>query len=194
MGPGARTGALVIVLKSLTQQLVSAGCTPVEQVVEPDFHHLDIAIAGAERIARKDRGRGWNEESPVAQPEIVVFELHRPIVREGVFKASADQPAAGVVAAVGECAEATAGDGHARREVGDGQVVVADPATAGLAVEQPVIDGDAEAAATVVIQRLLLVTTMFPTRGVMNPLLLLLLLLPAQSKSHSPPMTNWPTW
>ena len=115
MGPGARTGALVIVLKSLTQQLVSAGCTPVEQVVEPDFHHLDIAIAGAERIARKDRGRGWNEESPVAQPEIVVFELHRPIVREGVFEAGADQPAAGVVAAVGECAKATAGDGHARR-------------------------------------------------------------------------------
>ena len=92
-------------LKSLTQQLVPARCAPVEQVVEPDFHHLDIAVAGGERIAGEDRGRGWNEEGPVAQPEIVVFHLHRPVVREGVFEASAEQPAAGVVAAVGECAK-----------------------------------------------------------------------------------------
>jgi len=135
----------VIVLKSLTQQLVSARCAPVEQVVEPDFHHLDIAVAGGERIAGKDQGRGRYDEGPVAQPEIVVFQLHRPIVREGVFEARAEQPAAGIVAAVGECAEAAAGERHARVEVGDCQAVVADPATAGLAVEQPVIDGDAEA-------------------------------------------------
>ena len=83
---------------------------PVEQVVDPNFHHLEIAGVGGERITGKERGRGRNEESPAAQTEIVVFELHRPIVRERIFEASAYQPAEGaVVAAVNE-----GGEGRAR--------------------------------------------------------------------------------
>ena len=118
---------------------------PVEQVVDTNFHHLDIAVAGGERIAGKERGRGRNGESPVAQPEIVVLELQRQMRRKRPFGASADQPAAGGVAAVGEVGEGPAGDRRARRQVGDGQVVVVDPAAAGLAVHQPLIDGIAEA-------------------------------------------------
>ena len=147
-GSGARTGALVIAeVKSGIEQLISGGNrhVPVEQVVDTNFDHLDIAIVGGERIAGKERGLGRNHESSVAQAEIVVLEFHRPIVPERIFEASAHQPAAGVVAAVGEGGECTAGERHARREVGDGQVVVAEPAAAGLAVQQPVIDGPAEA-------------------------------------------------
>ena len=118
---------------------------PVPQVSHTNFHHLGVVVAGGERIAGKKRGRGRNGESPVAQPEIVVLELQRPMRRERPFGASADQPAAGVVAAVGEVGEGPAGDRYARREVGDGQVVVADPAAASLAVHQPLIDGIAEA-------------------------------------------------
>src|SRR6516162_9997357 len=64
---------------------------------------------------------------------------------ERAFGASSDQPAAAAVVAVGEVGEGPAADRHPRREVGDGQVVVADPAAAGLAVYQPLIDGIAEA-------------------------------------------------
>src|SRR6516165_7164300 len=111
MGSGARTEALVIVLNSDVNSVIVSGCAPVEQVVEPNFEHLDIAVAGGERIAGKERGRGRNHEGPVAQPEIVVFQLHRPIVCEGVFETSADQPTAGAPAAVGgECAGGTAGE------------------------------------------------------------------------------------
>ena len=39
---------------------------PVEQVVDTHFHHLDIAVVGGERIAGKERGRGRNDEGPVA--------------------------------------------------------------------------------------------------------------------------------
>jgi hypothetical protein len=128
------------------QRSVSGGnrCAPVEEIIDTNFHHLDIAIVGGERIACKERGPGRNDESPVAQSEIVVFELHRPIVRERIFEASAYQPTAGAVAAVGET-ERTAGERHACRGVGDGEVVVADPAAADLAVEQPVVDRPAEA-------------------------------------------------
>jgi hypothetical protein len=128
------------------QRSVSRGnrCAPVEEIVDTNFHHLDIAIVGGERIACKERGPGRNEERPVAQSEIVVFELHRPIVRERIFEASAHQPAAGAVVAARE-AKGTAVERHARRGVGDGEVVAADPAAASLAVEQPVINGPAEA-------------------------------------------------
>ena len=67
-----------------------SGCAPVEQIVEPNFEHLDIAVVGSERISHKERGPGRNDEGPVAQPEIVVFQLHRPIVREGVLEARAE--------------------------------------------------------------------------------------------------------
>ena len=44
------------------EELVShARRARVEQVIETNFHHLDIAIVGGERIARKERGRGRNE-------------------------------------------------------------------------------------------------------------------------------------
>ena len=39
---------------------------PVEPVVDTNFHHLDIAVVGGERIAGKERGRGRNDEGPVA--------------------------------------------------------------------------------------------------------------------------------
>jgi len=119
---------------------------PVPQVVHPNFHHLDIAIVGGEGIAGKQRGRDRNGESPVTQPEIVVLELQRPMRREGPFKASAEQPAAsGGVVAIGEAGQGRAAERHAGRKVADAQAVVADPAAAGLAVEQQLIEGIAEA-------------------------------------------------
>ena len=119
---------------------------PVPQVVHPNFHHLDIAVGGGERIAGKQRGRDRNGESPVAQPEIVVLELQRPMRRERPFKASADQPAASdVVVAIAEAGQGRAAEIHAGRKVRDAQAVVADPAAAGLAVEQQFIEGIAEA-------------------------------------------------
>src|SRR6516162_9796514 len=122
------------------ESIVPAGnrWAPVEQVVEPKFKLLNVAVVGGERIASKDWGRGWNAKTPVAQSDVIVLHLHRPIRHEHPFDASAHQPAAIVVAAAVEVA---AGDGHPRSEIGDGHVVVADPAGADLAVEQQVIEG-----------------------------------------------------
>ena len=53
----------------------------------------------------------------VAQPEIVVFELHRPSVRERIFEAKACQPTAGDVAAVGEAEGAAVNDTPVERSV-----------------------------------------------------------------------------
>ena len=108
---------------------------PVPQVVHPNFHHLEIAVVGGERVAGKERGRDRNGESSVAQPEIVVLELQRPMGRERPFGASADQPAASAIVAIGEVGQGSAAQRHARSKVGDAQAVVADPAAAGLAVD-----------------------------------------------------------
>ena len=62
---------------------------------------------------------------PVAQDEIVVFQLHRPIVRERIFVSQRLPASRRVVAAI--VGQVTAGERHTRRDVGDGRVGVADP-------------------------------------------------------------------
>src|SRR5205814_7407545 len=81
-------------LKLKIESIVSGGsrCAPVEQVVDPKFELLNIAVVRGERIAGKDRGRGWNGESPVAQSEIIVLHLNRPIHSRSSFIARPAAP------------------------------------------------------------------------------------------------------
>jgi len=141
---GAKTGARLIRRRQTWKESVAI-VAPVPQVVHPNFEHLQIAVVGGERVAGQERSRDRNGERSVAQPAIVILELQRPMGRKHPFGARADQPAASGVVAVSEVGQGRAAERHVRRKVGDAQAVAADPAAAGLAVEQQLIDGIAKA-------------------------------------------------
>src|SRR5262249_10822456 len=108
----------------------------VEQVVDAAGEHIDRTTCAVECGTRRNQRRSdRNGVASVAQPEIVELDLRGPIVGDGVFDAGAEQPAA-VGVAVAESS------GSAGAHIGDGEIVDADPATAGLAVDQPVVERD----------------------------------------------------
>src|SRR5262249_42834344 len=77
----------------------------------------------------------WSSKCLAVQPDIIILDLHRPIGCQRPFDARTRHPsAAGAVV--------EAGDRNARHR--DGEVVVADPAAAGLAIKQPSVVRDAE--------------------------------------------------
>jgi hypothetical protein len=104
---------------------------PIEHVIDTELHHLDIRVADGESIAGEEPS-GWNSNRPAPQPQIIILDLRRPIVRKSPFNARAHQPTA-VAVIVG------AGDRGTRRRIGNGEVVVADPTAAGLAIKEPVV-------------------------------------------------------
>src|SRR5215469_11584299 len=115
-----------------------AWASPIEEIVDAHRHHLDVAVSG-KGVAREDRRCGRNREGSAAQPDIIVLGPDGPVVREGPFESGARRPTAvGIVA--------RAGNGQAARHVGDGEAAVSDPGTAGLAVKQYAIPGDAKPA------------------------------------------------
>jgi hypothetical protein len=103
---------------------------PIEQVINPDRHHLNVATAGRERV-RTDDGDRYRERI-VAQPYVVVLQFGSPIISESPFYASTTHPTAvGVTVADG--------NGTASCHIGQSQIVAADPSTAALHInEQPV--------------------------------------------------------
>src|SRR5437764_916884 len=74
----------------------------------------------------------------VAEPDVIVLALQRPVVVDRILDTGTEQPAADGTAVA-------AADRGTSRNIGHGEaVVVANPAAASLAIEQPVIDGPAE--------------------------------------------------
>src|ERR1700692_1894411 len=69
-----------------------------EQEIDPNRRHLDVVAASGESVADEERGPDWNSECSATQPDIVILELHRPIVCEGPFDTSAREPPADGVA------------------------------------------------------------------------------------------------
>jgi hypothetical protein len=112
---------------------------PVEQVINANSHHLNVAIVGGDYVAHGGgRESGWDRERLIAQTDIIVFHPRRPIVGESPFETGARRPA-GVGIVVGE------------RDRGAGrvcqrQVVAADPGTAAFTVEQHAIPSVTEPA------------------------------------------------
>src|SRR6516162_5540315 len=78
-----------------------------------------------------------NDKCPIIQPKIIILDLRRPIGRESPLDARAYQPAAISVVVGG-------GDRCTSRQIGDGEVVAADPTAAGLAIKEPVAIGHTE--------------------------------------------------
>src|SRR5215471_14763775 len=108
-----------------------AVATPIEQVVDPHLHHLNVAVALGESVAGEQWGDpSRNNKCPIIQPKIIILELRRPIGREGPLDTRAHQPAAVGVVVGG-------GDRCAGRQIVDGEVVVADPTAASLAIKEP---------------------------------------------------------
>src|SRR5215471_19212856 len=114
-----------------------AVAAPIEQVVDPHLHHLNVAVALGESVAGEESGDpSRNNKCPIIQPKIIILDLRRPIGRESPLDARAYQPAA--VGVIG------GGDRCAGRQIVDGEVVVADPTAAGLAIKEPVAIRHAE--------------------------------------------------
>src|SRR5262249_19436564 len=123
-------GSATLVQKFRRSVAVAA---PIEQVVDPHLHHLNVAVALGESVAGEEWGDpSRNNKGPIIQPKIIILDLCRPIGRESPLDARAHQPAAAVGVVVG------GGDRCAGRQIVDGEVVVADPTAAGLAIKEPV--------------------------------------------------------
>src|SRR4051794_28998903 len=82
------------------------------------------------------RGSGRERNGPVAEVHVVIFELRRPCRSEGIFDARASRPADARVSHF---------DG-ARQRVAVGREVIIGPRDTALAVNEPAIERDAEAA------------------------------------------------
>src|SRR5262249_30964027 len=103
----------------------------IEQVVDPHLHHLNVAVALGESVAGEESGDpSRNDKCPIIQPKIIILDLRRPIGRESPLDARTHQPTAVGVVVGG-------GDRCAGRQIVDGEVVVADPTAAGLAIKEP---------------------------------------------------------
>src|SRR5262249_35900378 len=117
-------GSATLVQKLRRSVAVAA---PIEQVVDPHLHHLNVAVALGETVAGEESGDpSRNNKCPIIQPKIIILDLRRPIGRESPLDARAYQPAAVVV---------VVGGGYRLR---GREVVVADPTAADVAIKEPV--------------------------------------------------------
>src|SRR5262249_10411612 len=106
-------GSATLVQKFRRSVAVAA---PIEQVVDPHLHHLNVAVALGESVAGEEWGDpSRNNKGPIIQPKIIILDLCRPIGRESPLDARAHQPAAVGVVVGG-------GDRCAGRQIGDGEV------------------------------------------------------------------------
>src|SRR5437879_5713503 len=109
-----------------------------ERVVEAELDHLEVTAAAREGVDHTAWEHDGHGEVPMAESDEVVLALEVPVPFDRPFDAAAEQPAADTAAAGGA-------ERGARRHVRDREAVaVANPAAAGLAVEQPVVGGPAE--------------------------------------------------
>src|SRR5262249_59866716 len=51
-----------------------AVAAPIEQVVDPDLHHLDVAVALGESVAGEEWGASRDGKCPIVQPQIVILD------------------------------------------------------------------------------------------------------------------------
>src|SRR5262249_57042954 len=75
----------------------------IEPIVDPDLHHLDVAVALGESVAGEERGTSRNSKCPIVQPQIVILDLRRPVRGKSPLDARANQPTAvGIVVGDGD--------------------------------------------------------------------------------------------
>src|SRR5215813_15271844 len=56
-----------------------AVATPIEPIVDPCLHHLNVAVDLCESVAGEEWGASRNSKCPIVQPQIVIFDLRRPV-------------------------------------------------------------------------------------------------------------------
>src|SRR5215468_1315220 len=66
---------------------------PVEEVVDPHLHHLDVAVPHKESISSEALEPSGGNKCPVVEPQKIILHLRRPIGRESPLDARAHQPA-----------------------------------------------------------------------------------------------------
>src|SRR5262249_46031039 len=80
-----------------------AVAAPIEQVIDPDLHHLDVAVALGESVAGEEWGASRDGKCPIVQPQIAILDLGRPVGGKSPLDARAPQPTAvGVVVGDGD--------------------------------------------------------------------------------------------
>src|SRR6516225_8846695 len=67
---------------------------PIKTVVDPNLHHLDVAVPHKEGVSREALESKRSNKCPVVQPQKVILHLRRPIGQESPLDARAHQPAA----------------------------------------------------------------------------------------------------
>ena len=81
------SGALIAEVTILKRrQSVSCrywAASPVEQIIDTDREHLDVAISGGERVGA-DAG-DHNGVARIVQPEEIVLQFRRPVLRKCIF-------------------------------------------------------------------------------------------------------------
>src|SRR6185295_371695 len=105
-------------------------CRRLELEVNADFHLLDVAIEFKPAAAGKPGKRF------VGEPKKVILEFRRPIGRQGIFEAGADQPHAVGIGG---------GDRGARRQLGKARLAT-DPAAPHLDVNEGAVQSQADTA------------------------------------------------
>src|SRR5262249_9677584 len=70
------TGSATLVQKLRRSVAVA---TPIEQVIDPHLHHLNVAVALGESVAGEESGDpSRNNKCPIIQPKIIILDLRRP--------------------------------------------------------------------------------------------------------------------
>src|SRR6266581_4467799 len=98
---GARTNNMAFDSPAkLRRSVAVAVAAPIETVVDPHLHHLDVAVPHKESVSGLEPKR--SNKCPVVQPQKVILHLRRPIGQESPLDARAHQPAAIAVARGGD--------------------------------------------------------------------------------------------
>src|SRR5262249_60411985 len=78
-----------------------AVAAPIEPIVDPCLHHMNVAVDLCESVAREKWGASRNSKCPIVEPQIVIFDLRRPVSGKSPLDARAHQPTA-VAVVVGD--------------------------------------------------------------------------------------------
>src|SRR5262249_43226423 len=85
--------------RSVAIAIAIAITAPIETVVDPYLHHLDVAVPHKKSVSGEALEPKRSNKCPVLQPQKIILHLRRPIGRESPLDARAQQPAA--IAVVG---------------------------------------------------------------------------------------------
>src|SRR4029453_19218835 len=70
---GERPSSTSTIASPATGESVAVAA-PIEQVVDPHLHHLNVAVALGESVAGEEREPSRNSKCPIVQPQIIILD------------------------------------------------------------------------------------------------------------------------